>query len=75
VSVLLLLLLLLLCLYRCCTAACRYNFMPLARGTAAVGYTTMLGLFWAAGMPISSVIPKDYQVGHLCWVDCGSVEY
>jgi hypothetical protein len=37
--------------------------MPLARGTAAVGYTTMLGLFWAAGMPISSVIPKDYQVG------------
>lgn len=36
--------------------------MPLARGTAAVGYTTMLGLFWAAGMPISSIIPKDYQV-------------
>lgn len=36
--------------------------MPLARGTAAVGYTTMLGLFWAAGMPISSEIPKDYQV-------------
>jgi hypothetical protein len=42
--------------------ACRYNFMPLARGTAAVGYTTMLGLFWAAGMPISKEIPKDYQV-------------
>jgi hypothetical protein len=37
--------------------------MPLARGTAAVGYTTMLGLFWAAGMPISKEIPKDYQVG------------
>lgn len=41
----------------------RYNFMPLARGTAAVGYTTMLGLFWAAGMPITTPIPKDYQVG------------
>jgi hypothetical protein len=40
--------------------------MPLARGTAAVGYTTMLGLFWAAGMPISSVIPKDYQVCSPC---------
>jgi carbon starvation protein CstA len=39
-----------------------YNFMPLARGTAAVGYTTMLGLFWAAGMPITAPIPKDYQV-------------
>ncbi|KXZ44388.1 hypothetical protein GPECTOR_68g359 [Gonium pectorale] len=39
-----------------------YNFMPLARGTAAVGYTTMLSLFWAAGMPVSAAIPKDYQV-------------
>eukprot|EP00879_Flechtneria_rotunda_P018475 GHRR01019379.1.p1 GENE.GHRR01019379.1~~GHRR01019379.1.p1 ORF type:complete len:374 (+),score=188.43 GHRR01019379.1:48-1169(+) len=39
-----------------------YNFMPLARGTAAVGYTTMLGLFWAAEMPITQPIPKDYQV-------------
>ncbi|KAG2452817.1 hypothetical protein HYH02_002163 [Chlamydomonas schloesseri] len=39
-----------------------YNFMPLARGTAAVGYTTMLGLFWAAGMPVTATIPKDYQV-------------
>jgi hypothetical protein len=36
--------------------------MPLARGTAAVGYTTMLGLFWAAGMPITQPIPTDYQV-------------
>lgn len=42
--------------------------MPLARGTAAVGYTTMLGLFWAAGMPVSSIIPKDYQV---CVGGCG----
>lgn len=40
-----------------------YNFMPLARGTAAVGYTTLLALFWAAGMPITSPIPQDYQVG------------
>ncbi|GLI61283.1 hypothetical protein VaNZ11_003633 [Volvox africanus] len=39
-----------------------YNFMPLARGTAAVGYTTMLSMFWAAGMPVTAAIPKDYQV-------------
>ncbi|WIA39656.1 hypothetical protein OEZ86_005727 [Tetradesmus obliquus] len=45
-----------------CYAYYWYNFMPLARGTAAVGYTTMLGLFWAAGMPISQPIPTDYQV-------------
>jgi hypothetical protein len=43
-----------------------YNFMPLARGTAAVGYTTILALFWAAGVPVCTPIPKDYQV----W-DCG----
>jgi len=40
--------------------------MPLARGTAAVGYTTMLCLFWAAGTPVTAHIPKDYQVG-ACW--------
>eukprot|EP00983_Pelagomonas_calceolata_P045807 1139884-Pelagomonas_calceolata.AAC.4 len=40
--------------------------MPLARGTAACGYTTILSLFWAAGMPITASIPKDYQVGFLC---------
>ena len=39
-----------------------YNFMPLARGSAAVGYTTILSLFWALDMPISESIPKDYQV-------------
>ncbi|KAF8058901.1 SRFR1 [Scenedesmus sp. PABB004] len=39
-----------------------YNFMPLARGTAAVGYATMLGLFWAAGAPATAPIPQDYQV-------------
>jgi hypothetical protein len=38
-----------------------YNFMPLARGSAAVGYTTLLSLFWAFGMPISARIPRDYQ--------------
>jgi hypothetical protein len=43
-------------------ALARYNFMPLARGTAAVGYTSMLSMFWAAGMPVTAPIPKDYQV-------------
>lgn len=42
-----------------------YNFMPLARGTAAVGYTTILALFWASGMPVTSKIPQDYQVGRI----------
>lgn len=36
--------------------------MPLARGTAACGYVTILSLFWAAGMPITATIPKNYQV-------------
>jgi hypothetical protein len=40
-----------------------YNFMPLARGTAAVGYTTLLALLWALGTPVTAPIPKDYQVG------------
>lgn len=35
-----------------------YNFMPLARGTAVVGYITLLGTFLAAGMPITSPAPK-----------------
>ena len=35
-----------------------YNFMPLARGTAAAGYICILGLFMAAGMPVTSNIPK-----------------
>jgi hypothetical protein len=38
-----------------------YSFMPLARGTAAVGYVALLGLFLAAGMPISTPIPKVWQ--------------
>lgn len=39
-----------------------YNFMPLARGTAAVGYITLLGIFLAAGMPITAPIPQGCQV-------------
>lgn len=39
-----------------------YNFMPLARGTAAVGYITLLGLFLAAGMEITANIPEGLQV-------------
>lgn len=35
-----------------------YNFMPLARGTAVVGYIVILALFLAAGMPITATIPK-----------------
>ena len=35
-----------------------YNFMPLARGTAAAGYVAILGLFAAAGMPVSTPCPK-----------------
>ena len=35
-----------------------YNFMPLARGTAAAGYVAILGLFAAAGMPVSAPCPK-----------------
>ncbi|MCO5575061.1 hypothetical protein L7F22_028858 [Adiantum nelumboides] len=39
-----------------------YNFMPLARGTAAVGYITLLGLFLASGMEITASIPEGVQV-------------
>ncbi len=35
-----------------------YNFMPLARGTAVTGYITLLAIFLAADMPITSYIPK-----------------
>lgn len=40
----------------------RYNFMPLARGTAVVGYVTLLGLFLAANMKVTTSIPKNLQV-------------
>jgi hypothetical protein len=36
---------------------CRYNFMPLARGSAVVGAMTVLAVFMAAGMPITASIP------------------
>lgn len=39
-----------------------YNFMPLARGTAVVGYITLLGLFLAANMKITANIPENFQV-------------
>ncbi|KAK9791186.1 hypothetical protein WJX73_002593 [Symbiochloris irregularis] len=39
-----------------------YNFMPLARGTAVVGYITILAIFLAADMPVTSPIPKNYQI-------------
>ncbi|GMH35900.1 hypothetical protein BSKO_03768 [Bryopsis sp. KO-2023] len=39
-----------------------YNFMPLARGTAASGHATLLALFWAAGMPVTRGIPPNYQI-------------
>ena len=35
-----------------------YNFMPLARGTAVVGYITLLAIFLAADMPVTSPVPK-----------------
>lgn len=36
--------------------------MPLARGTAVVGYITLLGLFLAANMKITTSVPKNFQV-------------
>ena len=38
--------------------------MPLARGTAAVGYITLLGIFLAAGMPITAPIPQVSWLTH-----------
>ncbi|XP_072951320.1 suppressor of RPS4-RLD 1 [Typha angustifolia] len=39
-----------------------YNFMPLSRGSAAVGYIVMLGLFLAANMEVTRSIPPGVQV-------------
>jgi hypothetical protein len=39
-----------------------YNFMPLSRGTAAVGYMGLLAMFLANGIEISAFVPKDFQV-------------
>jgi hypothetical protein len=38
-----------------------YNFMPIARGTAATGYVSIIGTFLAFGYKIDSLIP----IGHL----------
>lgn len=39
-----------------------YNFMPLSRGTAAVGFTVLLGLLLAANMEFAENIPPGVQV-------------
>ncbi|KAJ4848829.1 Suppressor of RPS4-RLD 1 [Turnera subulata] len=39
-----------------------YNFMPLSRGSAIVGFTVMLGLLLAANMEFTDQIPKGLQV-------------
>ncbi|XP_020537233.1 suppressor of RPS4-RLD 1 isoform X2 [Jatropha curcas] len=39
-----------------------YNFMPLSRGTAAVGFIVLLGLLLAANMEFEEKIPKGVQV-------------
>ena len=36
----------------------RYNFMPLARGTAVTGFIVLLGLLLAANMEFTESIPK-----------------
>eukprot|EP00026_Physarum_polycephalum_P002160 Phypoly_transcript_02165.p1 GENE.Phypoly_transcript_02165~~Phypoly_transcript_02165.p1 ORF type:complete len:924 (+),score=154.83 Phypoly_transcript_02165:113-2884(+) len=38
-----------------------YNFMPLSRGTAAVGYMTMVAMFLAMGYQITAPIPENLQ--------------
>jgi hypothetical protein len=40
-----------------------YNLMPLARGTAGAGYTSVLSLLMAAGYDPQARIPANYQVG------------
>jgi hypothetical protein len=39
-----------------------YNFMPLSRGTAAVGYMTMIGLFLSLDYEIAVATPPNTQV-------------
>ncbi|KAL6073358.1 Suppressor of RPS4-RLD 1 [Balamuthia mandrillaris] len=39
-----------------------YNFMPLSRGTAAVGYMSLLGMFLSVGIEITSAVPEGQQV-------------
>ncbi|KAK9286712.1 hypothetical protein L1049_015115 [Liquidambar formosana] len=39
-----------------------YNFMPLSRGSAAVGFVVLLGLLLAANMEFTGNIPQGFQV-------------
>ncbi|RDX82619.1 Suppressor of RPS4-RLD 1, partial [Mucuna pruriens] len=39
-----------------------YNFMPLSRGSAVVGFVVMLGLLLAANMEFTGSIPQGLQV-------------
>ncbi|CAG9465078.1 unnamed protein product [Pedinophyceae sp. YPF-701] len=39
-----------------------YNLMPLSRGGAVIGYTSVLAAMLAAGVPVESRIPPDTQV-------------
>ncbi|KAG5535547.1 hypothetical protein RHGRI_023347 [Rhododendron griersonianum] len=39
-----------------------YNFMPLSRGSAAVGFVVLLGLLLAANMEFTGSIPEGLQV-------------
>ncbi|KAJ4963031.1 hypothetical protein NE237_022970 [Protea cynaroides] len=39
-----------------------YNFMPLSRGSAAVGFVVLLGLFLATNMEVTENIPQGLQV-------------
>ncbi|XP_043715068.1 suppressor of RPS4-RLD 1 isoform X2 [Telopea speciosissima] len=39
-----------------------YNFMPLSRGSAVVGFVVLLGLFLAANMEVTESIPQGLQV-------------
>ncbi|CAI5468015.1 unnamed protein product [Closterium sp. Yama58-4] len=39
-----------------------YNFSPLSRGSAMAGYSSLLGLFLAAGKEITAKPPPDVQV-------------
>lgn len=49
-------------MYACLRLCYRYNFMPIARGTAATGYVSLLGFFLAIGHPITAKIPQGIQV-------------
>lgn len=39
-----------------------YNFMPLSRGSASVGFTVLLGLLIAVNLEFTGTIPKGVQV-------------